>query len=152
VLRLPAVERLLADSVAAAHLRRRRPGLLLTQHADHLLLGKAAFLHRPSPGDGLSYQPRDPQGSRSLPLTADGDARPRDYNQVRPHPADGDLTPQVALLRAGDRLPNPDQLCRSPLPSWRRRRDYQQPWTLTLSEELTGSRSGQMTWTGNSSL
>lgn len=38
-----------------------------------------------------------------------------DYNQVRPHSAHGGLTPQAALMRsAGDRLRNPDQLCRSP--------------------------------------
>src|SRR3546814_8778660 len=51
ILRLPAVECLLADPVPAADLRRRRPGLLLTQHPDDLFLGEPALLHRPSPRD-----------------------------------------------------------------------------------------------------
>jgi hypothetical protein len=62
--RLPAIERLLADPVPAADLRRRRPALLLTQHADDLRLAESALPHRPSPDDGLSYQPRDPPGEQ----------------------------------------------------------------------------------------
>ncbi|MEQ9640215.1 MAG: hypothetical protein RIM84_09350, partial [Alphaproteobacteria bacterium] len=49
-------------------LDRGRTSLLLAQHANDLLLREPALLHRPSPDDGLSYQPREPQGSRSWTL------------------------------------------------------------------------------------
>src|SRR3546814_10675062 len=68
VLRLPAVERLLADPVPATDLRRRRSALLLTQHPNDLFLGKPTLLYHPSPGDGLSYQLRELMGSRSRRL------------------------------------------------------------------------------------
>lgn len=45
VLGLPALEGLLADSVPAAHLRRRVPGLLLPQHADNLGIFEPTLLH-----------------------------------------------------------------------------------------------------------
>jgi hypothetical protein len=57
VLRLPAIEGLIADPVPAADLRRRRPALLLTQRPDDLRLAKPTLPHRPSPDDGLSYRP-----------------------------------------------------------------------------------------------
>ena len=42
----------------------RRPVLLLTQHADDLLLAESALPHRPSPDDGLSCQPRESRGEQ----------------------------------------------------------------------------------------
>jgi len=66
--RFPPIERLFADPVPAANLRRRRPGLLLAQNANNPFLAKPALLHRPPPADGLSYQLREPMESRSLTL------------------------------------------------------------------------------------
>jgi putative transposase len=59
-----------------------------------------------------------------------------DYNQVRPHSAHDGLTPEAAHLRsAGDRLPNPDQLRRSPATI-----EAREP-TLIAAAGPTGSRS-----------
>jgi hypothetical protein len=82
VLRLPAIEGLLADPVPAAHLRRRRGALLLTQHADDLPLVEPALAHRPSPDNGLSSRPKDPQGSRSAAIALHRSSSTRLTSQV----------------------------------------------------------------------
>jgi len=65
-----------------------------------------------------------------------------DYNQVRPHSAHGGLTPQAVLLRsAATGCAIPTSSAARPLPSRRRRRQYQQPWTLIIREGPMGSRS-----------
>src|SRR5271169_4746702 len=66
------VEGCAGDPMPAAHFLSLRPGLVLAQHADDLLLVEAAPFHRPSPfsGDGLylisaefsGCRPRAPQG------------------------------------------------------------------------------------------
>jgi hypothetical protein len=84
------IQGLLADPVPAADLRRHRPALLLTQHADDLPLAEPILPHRPSPDDGLSYRPSDPQGSRSpggkarLASSLPARSRPRCRNAIRP--------------------------------------------------------------------
>lgn len=69
VFRLPVVEGLLADAVAAADLLGLRTvdricgSTLLAQHADHLRFREPALRHRPSPGwNGLSLKSRDQAG------------------------------------------------------------------------------------------
>src|SRR4029077_5468668 len=63
---LPLVERRRADTVLAAHLRRRNPGFLLPQHRNDLLFREPSSLHRPSPfvGPDSSVAWRSFTGSR----------------------------------------------------------------------------------------
>src|SRR3712207_7108392 len=53
---LPVVERLVADPVPPAQLRRRPAGLVLLQDPDDLLLGEPGLPHRPSLPDGRSEE------------------------------------------------------------------------------------------------
>ena len=84
VLRLPAIEGLLADPVAAADLRRRRSDLLLRQTDDLPLAEPRLFLIVRLPIVRLSYQPREPRGAGQTrphsPIS--GEARPRHFSQA----------------------------------------------------------------------